>query len=97
MSCYFLIDTYIDPDKGRGEYDEYIERVRPIVESYGGKYLVRSENVISLSRLRAPQRVIVIRFPSKEALHACFGSREYREIQEKRAGSVDARGVIVEV
>lgn len=24
---YFLIDTYIDSEKGRGSYDEYIERV----------------------------------------------------------------------
>ena len=34
MSCYFVIDTYIDPDKGRREYDEYIELVKPIVEAH---------------------------------------------------------------
>ena len=35
---YFVIDTYIDPDKGRREYDEYIELVKPIVEAHNGKY-----------------------------------------------------------
>ena len=44
MSCYFVIDTYIDPAKGREEYDEYIELVKPIVEAHNGEYLVRSEN-----------------------------------------------------
>ena len=36
MNCYFVIDTYIDPDKGRREYDEYIELVKPIVEAHNG-------------------------------------------------------------
>ena len=94
MSCYFLIDTYIDPGQGRGEYDAYIALVKPIVETYGGEYILRSENVTSLSQQRNPQRVIIIRFPSEKELYACFGSKEYKAIQQKRTGSVDARGVI---
>lgn len=35
MSCYFIIDTYIDEIRGRGMYDEYTEKVKPIVEKYG--------------------------------------------------------------
>ena len=96
MSCYFVIDTYIDPDKGRREYDEYIELVKPIVEAHNGEYLVRSEKIIPLSEARNPQRIIIIRFPSKKELFDCFSSQEYRNIQEKRISSVDARAVIVE-
>ncbi|MGN0715524.1 MAG: DUF1330 domain-containing protein, partial [Anaerovoracaceae bacterium] len=96
MACYFLIDTYIDTARGRGEYDQYIEAVRPIVEHYGGEYLLRTEQVASLAAERQPQRVIVIRFPSRKALDACFGSAEYQAIAGKRAGSVDARAVIAE-
>lgn len=84
MSCYFVIDTYIDLAKGREEYDEYIELVKPIVEAHKGEYLVRSENIIPLSEARNPQRIIVIRFPSKKELFDCFSSQEYRNIQEKR-------------
>ena len=64
MSCYFLIDTYFDEKRGRGLYDDYIAKVKPIVESYGGEYIMRSEKVSSLSPQRTPQRVIVIRFPN---------------------------------
>ena len=28
MVCYFLIDTYIDVQRGRGKYDQYIEAGR---------------------------------------------------------------------
>ena len=57
MACFFIVDTYIDKNKGRGSYDVYIEQVKPIVESYGGEYLVRTENVTALSPLRKPDRV----------------------------------------
>lgn len=96
MSCFFVVDTYIDEDKGRGSYDEYIEQVVPIVERYGGKYIVRSEKITSLSPSRNPQRVIIIAFPSREALTHCFESDAYQAMMNKRMMSVDARGLIVE-
>ncbi len=96
MSCYFMIDTYIDEERGRGQYDDYISKVKPIVESFGGKYLLRTENLIPLSEQRKPQRVIVIRFPNRESLNACFSSNAYKAIEHERAESVDARAVIAE-
>ena len=96
MSCYFLIDTYIDDKRGRGQYDDYISKVKPIVESFGGEYILRSENVTALSESRKPQRVIVIRFPNRESLNACFSSEEYKAIEYERSESVDARAVIAE-
>ncbi len=96
MACFFIVDTYIDKNKGRGSYDDYIVQVKPIVESYGGVYLARTENVTALSPLRKPDRVIIIRFPSREKLDACFASDEYRRIMYDRVDNVDARAVIVE-
>ena len=96
MGCYFMVDTYIDAEKGRGMYDEYIRRVKPIVESFGGEYLVRTEKIFSLHPKRNPQRVIIIRFPSRQALDACFSSEAYQKIMHERINSVDARAIIVE-
>ena len=96
MACFFIIDVYIDESKGRGSYDDYIEKVKPIVEKYGGEYIARTENVTSLSLLRKPDRVIIIKFPSREKLEGCFASDEYRRIMHDRVENVDARAVIVE-
>lgn len=95
MGCYFSVDVYFSKDKERKEYDEYIALVKPIVEAYGGQYLVRSEDVIALSKTRTPDRVIIIRFPDKKALDKCFGSSEYISIMHKRTSTVDARAVII--
>ena len=96
MPCYFIVDTYIDAKKGRGLYDEYIRKVKPIVESFGGEYLARTEKITSLHPLRNPQRVIIIRFPSRQALETCFASEAYRRIMRERTESVDSRALIID-
>ena len=96
MECYFMVDTYIDKEKGRGMYDEYIRKVKPIIESFGGEYLLRTERIVSLHPERSPQRVILIKFPSRQALDACFASDSYKNIMHERIDSVDARALIVE-
>lgn len=96
MSWYFIVDTYIDEKKGRGEYDDYILQVKPIVEKYNGKYLARGENIICLSQKRNPNRVIIIEFKTKEDLEQCFSCDEYKAIMSKRISSVDSRAIIVE-
>lgn len=43
-----------------------------------------------------PDRCIVIKFPSYEAIDKCFSSEEYRIIMGKRINNVDGRAIIVE-
>ncbi|MDD3417611.1 MAG: DUF1330 domain-containing protein [Lachnospiraceae bacterium] len=96
MNCYFCVDVYFDEKKKIQDYMEYIKQVRPIVEAYGGIYLTRSEKIISLSGQRKPDRVIIIRFQTREQLDNCFSSNEYNCIKQKRENNVDARAIIVE-
>ena len=96
MSCFFLVDVYVDESRGHGAYDHYIEKVKSIVERFGGEYLAWTENVTAHSPLRKPNRVIVIRFPSRERLEAYFALDAYRRIVHEREDSVDARALIAE-
>ena len=43
MSCYFMVNIYLNHPDQRAAYDQYIKEVKRIVESYGGEYLVRTE------------------------------------------------------
>lgn len=71
-------------------------KVKPIVEKYGGRYLIRSDKVIPLQKEWCPERFIVIEWNTKEQLDACFSSKEYRAITALRENSVDSRAIIVE-
>lgn len=90
---YFIVDNYINGDAE--EYAAYIEQVKPMVESYGGRYLVRTDAVESWNEDRKPDRSIVICFPDRAAIEKCFSSEPYRRIMEKRTNNVDSRANIV--
>ncbi len=52
MPAYFVVAITIPRDsagekQARGSYDEYIARVKPIVESFGGTYLAAAKKCLS--------------------------------------------------
>ncbi len=108
MSCYFLISIWLRPGQSRAAYDDYIEQVKPLVEGFGGRYLIRSEQVEPFgdgppqeadggtAASWRPDRLIVIEFADRAALDACFSSSAYRAIQDLRRQTVDTSAVIVE-
>lgn len=96
MKNYFIVSVQIRDSAKRPLYDEYIERVRPIIESFGGVYLVRTEQIDFLSGTWKPDRLIVIEFPDRDTLDRCFASAAYREIAALRMQAVEASAVIVE-
>lgn len=97
MPVYFIVSVNIDDPAMRPIYDQYIEKVKPIVESFGGTYLVRTENIDRpFPGTWNPDRVIVIRFESREECDRCFASEEYQSIMGLRTESVKASAIIVE-
>lgn len=94
---YFIVTIHSDNIEEINDYQEYIELVKPIIESYGGRYLVRSNKITALQNKWIPDRVIIIEWKTREQLEACFSSEEYRAIAGKRENSVDSRAIIVEV
>jgi uncharacterized protein (DUF1330 family) len=93
MSAFVLIDIKVE---NKDPYLQYITQARPIVESYGGRYLIRGGEVTPLFGDWIPQRIVVIEFPSRDAAENCFGSPDYREIAHLRENSTVTRAIIVE-
>lgn len=93
---YFAVTIKIEEERGRGEYGEYICQVKPIVERYGGRYIIRSEQITPLHTDWQPDRFVLIEFPTRDALNQCFDSEEYRKIAGKRINSVNSQAIIIE-
>ena len=90
---YMIVETQInDKDK----YLLYVEKAKPIVESFGGSYLVQTNDVYPISGDWNPERIIVIEFPSREQLKSCFSSDSYKEIGHLRKESVISKAIAVE-
>ena len=82
MAAYLIVDTKITDEEA---YEEYKILAKPIVESYGGKYLVRGgSTIVSENELWTPTRLVVVRFPSREAANNFLSSDEYAPVRAIR-------------
>ena len=82
MTAYLIVDTKINDEVA---YEEYKIRAKPIVESYGGEYLVRGGNTtVSESELWTPTRLVVVRFPSREKAENFLSCDEYAPVKAIR-------------
>ena len=94
MSVYVVGRVMItDPSWVEG----YIPAVEAIVESHGGKYLVRSPEMdVVESNGEAPNVVVVIEFPTKEAAQAFYMSAEYQPWLEARKAGADSELILLD-
>ncbi len=96
MSCYFIVTIDMDQPDKLEIYQEYVRKVKPIVEQYGGEYLVRTNQIQEVFGGWHPDKVLVLRFKDREAFDVWYHSKEYAEIKDLRTQSVTSKGILVE-
>jgi uncharacterized protein (DUF1330 family) len=94
MSVYFIVE--IEEIIDGKMYSEYADNVGSIVEKFEGKYLVKGDEIVTVSGQWQPAKIVVIEFDNFEKLRNCFGSPEYRAIAPLREKSTKARAIAVE-
>jgi uncharacterized protein (DUF1330 family) len=73
------------------KFDAYLEKVVPMIAKHGGRYLTRAgTHKILEGGNWQPNRVVIIEFPSLEALNAWYHSEEYQPlIKLRRESAID--------
>ena len=69
---------------------EYQRDVIPLVHAFGGRYLVRGNEVEALEGTWDHQRMVILEFQTREAALAWYHSEEYAPLKAKRQASGDA-------
>lgn len=93
MAAYVIVDIQVTDPAG---YAEYRQLAPQIVAAYGGKYLVRGGALETLEGDWAPQRLVILEFPSVAQAKAWWDSPEYRPAREMRQRTTISRMVVVE-
>lgn len=94
MPAYCLFDNLEVTDIAR--LDEYKARVAPIVQQYGGRYLVIGGKVDLVEGTWKPTFPVMIEFPTLEQAHRWYQSEEYRELKALRLSAGRFNGVFIE-
>jgi len=93
MPAYVIADTHITDQK---TYEEYKRRVAPLIAKFGGRFLVRGGKHTVLEGTWRPHRLVVIEFPTMEALDTWYHSPEYAPVLALRQPAATVQLVAVE-
>lgn len=77
-------------------YPSYVAMVQPIIEKFGGEFLVRGGRARSFEGTPSGDRNVVIRFPSYEDAEAWYHSDDYAEAKALRMSASTSVQTIVE-
>jgi uncharacterized protein (DUF1330 family) len=93
MSAYYLVD--VREIKDAAKMEEYKARVAPVVEKFGGRYLVIGGPFEVVEGSYQPVFPVMIQFPSLEDAHRWYNSEEYRELKQLRLAETVGNAVFM--
>jgi uncharacterized protein (DUF1330 family) len=93
MAAYFVLQ--IDWSDPQG-HKRYLEGIQGMIEKHGGHLLVTSTELQTVEGRWEKPRLVIIEFPSKEALLSWYDSSEYRPMLDLRLKSSQSNAVVVE-
>ncbi len=89
---YWLVHVTVnDPDA----YAEYVALDTPVVQRFGGKFIVRGGQN-ETPEVAQKDRHVIVEFPDYATARACYHSAEYQTAAKIRIATADSDFVIVE-
>ena len=93
MSAYIIAKVHVtDWDK----YKEYVKVTPGIIKKYGGRFIVRGGELVTLEGPEEDQRVVLVEFPSLEKAKEFYYSKEYTEAKALREGAATASFIAID-
>lgn len=93
MSVHVIIDIKV---LNKDMYAEYVRKVPPIIQKYGGRYLARGGKITPLSGTWHPERVIILEFDNAGQVNNWLTSPEYAEVASLRENSTISNSIMLE-
>jgi uncharacterized protein (DUF1330 family) len=69
------------------QYAKYVAATPGVLAKFGGKFIARGGETITLEGPEETQRVVLVEFPSLERIKAFYNSVEYSEVRKLRDGA----------
>ncbi len=93
MAAYLVARvTVTDPER----YGEYLKVSPTVIEKYGGKFIARGGEIVTLEGPEETRRVVLIEFPTLERAKEFYNSPDYREARKLREGAGTGQLIVIE-
>ena len=93
MPAFVIVEIEVrDPEA----YETYRSLVPASLDAYGGKFIARGGATENLEGDWAPERIVVLEFPSLERARQWWASPEYRDAKAIRMRAARTRMIAIE-
>ena len=93
MPAYLLVRAAVTDME---QYAEYMKLTPAIAEKYGGQFLIRGGDKVVLEGPDAPERIVLLKFDSIEAIERMYNSDEYQAAIKLRENAAQASFIAIE-
>ena len=92
MSVYMILDAELDDAEA---YERYKEAAPQYVARHGGEYCCRGGGIDVLTGEWHPQRVVMLKFPSREAFDALMEDPDYQPWKKLRESLTTIKSQVI--
>ena len=92
MTAYYIGQHDIADDAA---FADYLRQTMPFIAKHGGRYLTKAGTHEMLEG-KPPSRVVIVEFPSKQAIKDWYSDPGYRPLIEKRHRAARSTMIAVE-
>jgi len=86
MAAYMIARVKVtDPQR----YRKYVEATPPTIAKFGGRFVVRGGQTVTLEGAEETRRIVILEFPSLEQAQAWYASEDYQTAKTLRAGAAE--------
>jgi uncharacterized protein (DUF1330 family) len=93
MNAYLVLDLAIHDLAG---FTPYISAIPAFIEKHGGRYIVRGVEPTVMEGDWAPQRVVILEFPSRQHATAFLADPEAQDLFSVRHKTTNSRLILVD-
>ena len=79
-----------------GAYAEYMRHTPRVIQRFGGRFVARGGEMVTLEGPEETLRIVLIEFPSLEDAKAFYNSDEYKQTKKLREGGGSAKFVAID-
>ena len=80
----------------RERYKEYLKLTPATIAKFGGRFVARAGETVSLEGSEETRRVVILEFPSLEQAKQWYRSDDYQTVRKVRAGAAEADFLAIE-
>jgi len=93
MAAYMIARVRVTDSE---RYRQYVAATPPTIAKYGGRFIVRGGQTVTLEGSEETRRVVILEFPSREQAQAWYTSDGYQAAKKLRAGAAEGDFLMVE-